>query len=123
MPPQARGCPKGAYTKATRTHDSNKSFLDNLTWPVLKSRARNTPAPGPGFSVSLKTEERFVVAVCHKLVWISIKNATSNNIISCEEMWLQVRKASLTAALTKALAQPVCCTYSRILLAESRADA
>jgi hypothetical protein len=111
MAPQARGCPKGAYSKATRKQDSSKSLLDNITWPVLKSRARNTPAPGPGFSVSLETEKRFVVAVCHMLVWYSIKEASSNNIISYEEMWLQVRKASLTAEL----AQPVCCTYSSML--------
>jgi hypothetical protein len=98
MAPKAHGFTKGAYSKPTCRKDAVKSLFCSPIWAVLKSRARCTPAPGRSFSVSMETEERLVVAVCNVLVWYSIKESIST-IISYEEMWLQVRKASLTAAL------------------------
>jgi hypothetical protein len=77
---QAHGCTKGAHSRATQKTDTIKSLLGRPPWALLKSRARYTPAPGPDFSVSLETEERFVVAVCNMLVWYSIREATSNII-------------------------------------------
>jgi hypothetical protein len=77
---QAHGCTKGAHSKANHKTDPIKSLLGSPAWALLKSRARYTPAPGPDFSVSLETEERFVVAVCNMLVWYSIREATSNII-------------------------------------------
>jgi hypothetical protein len=118
MAPQAHGCTKGAHSKAAHKKDIIKSLLGSSPWALLKSGARCTPVPGPDFSVSLETEERFVVAVCNVLVWHSIREATSN-IISDKEMCLQVR----TASLTEGLAQPLCSTYSSILQAYSRANA
>jgi hypothetical protein len=118
MAPQAHGSHKGAHSKATHKKDTIKSLLGSSPLALLKSRTRYTPAPGPDFSVSLETEERFVVAVCNVLVWHSIREATSN-IISDKEMCLQVR----TASLTEGLAQPLCSTYSSILQAYSRANA
>jgi hypothetical protein len=83
---QAHGCTKGAHSRATQKTDTIKSLLGRPPWALLKSRARYTPAPGPDFYVSLETEERFAVAVCHILVWHSIREATSN--ISDKELCL-----------------------------------
>jgi hypothetical protein len=118
MDPQAHGSHKGAHSKATHKKDTIMSLLGGSPLALLKSRARSTPVPVPVFSVSLETEERFVVAVCSVLLWYSVREATSN-IISDKEMCLQVRKASLTAGLP----QPMCCTHSSILQAYSRANA
>jgi hypothetical protein len=92
MVPNTRGCNKGVY-KPTHKQDTLNSLMGSPIKSLLKSRA---PAPGPDFSVSLETQERFLVAVCTILVWIAIKNATSDTI-SYKEMWLQVRQACFGA--------------------------
>jgi hypothetical protein len=68
MAPQAHGFNSGAYCKANYKKDAINSLLSSATQALLKSGARYTPAPGPDFSVSLETEERFVVALCTILV-------------------------------------------------------
>jgi hypothetical protein len=87
MAPHAHGFGKGTYTKAIYRQNVSNSLIGSTTQVLLKARVF---AAMSDFSVSLETEEGFMVAVCAILVWNSIKEA-ARNIISDKEMWLQVR--------------------------------
>jgi hypothetical protein len=65
-----RGCSRGAHNKPYIKENAFKNIFASATKAVTKPRA---PAPGPHFSVSHETLERFYMAVCIMLVMYSVE--------------------------------------------------